>query len=130
LVAHNDFFFLPRNGKRSISKPKTSMDTPVQRLIFRPNERAYNSVSFKVKMPKKASIIPKIRNKRPMGMRISISILIPPTRKLLLTLYLLLLLLQPLLPVFRTIQLPVRHKSWVSGSKQVHEVRQSFLIVL
>ncbi len=54
---------------------------PVQILIFRPNERVYNSVSLIVKIPKAASIIPKITNKSPMGIRMSISIFFPPTRK-------------------------------------------------
>lgn len=46
---------------------------PVQRLMLRPSDRAYNSVSFIVKMPKTVKIAPKIRNNNPMGILISIS---------------------------------------------------------
>jgi hypothetical protein len=47
---------------------------PVHRLIFRPSERMYNSLSFIVKRPNTVSIAPKTTNKSPMGILISMSI--------------------------------------------------------
>lgn len=69
-----------KNGNNNMSKPKASINIPVQRLIFLPRERTYKSVSFTVKTPNKASIAPKTTNKSPIGILMSMSIVLPPTK--------------------------------------------------